>query len=175
MTLLPVGGNIPLVGVPALDGTVSNARYDLSAIASTGPNLSTPISVVTGIETTDANDPITVGGFMSVPTLAEPSTGTWSGTHVNLQASGPVDLAYLQITSGAGLVTWQIVAPGSDLSFDLPDLSQLTGIGKLVHGPITATFWTARLANFDYGTLRSGQLTTSAWNAYAQDAVSGFY
>jgi hypothetical protein len=173
--LLPVSGNIPLVGVPSLDGTLSSAFYDLSAVAATGPSFSVPTSVVTGIETTDANDPITIGGFLPVPALAQPGTGTWSGTHVDLRASGPVDLAYVLISSGNGLVTWQIVAPGSDLSFDLPDLGQLTGVGNLVHGPISTTFSIARLAKFDYGTLRSGQLTAGAWSAYAQDASSGFY
>jgi hypothetical protein len=86
-----------------------------------------------------------------------------------------VDLAILQISSGAGLVVWSIIAPGSDLSFDLPDLGQLTGVGKLVHGPITTTFSIARLAKFDYGTVRWGQLSTDAWSAYAQDTMSGFY
>jgi hypothetical protein len=174
-SLLPVGGNVSLVGVPALDSTLASARYELSAAAVTGPSWLLPASVVTGIETTDANDPVTVGGFLPIPALVQPGSGAWSGTHVTLQASGPVDLAYLRIGTGAGLVTWQIVAPGSDLSFDVPDLSQLSGVGTPLHGPITTSFVVARLPMFDYGTLRSGQLSSSAWSAYAEDIAPGSY
>jgi hypothetical protein len=130
---------------------------------------------VTGIETTDANDPVTLGGFVAVPTLLQPGNGSWSGTHVDLRASGPVDLAVLRISSGAGLITWQIVAPGSDLSFDLPDVGQIAGVASLVHGGIQTTFWVARLPSFDYGNLRTGQLSPSAWNAYAEDTTSGTF
>ncbi len=121
MSLLPVGGSVSIVGIPALDGTLAGAKYDLSAAAVTSAIGTTPASVVNGIETTDANDPVTIGGFLPIPTLAEPGTSTWSGTHLTLRAGGPVDLAYVRVSSGAGLVTWQIIAPGSDLSFDLPD------------------------------------------------------
>jgi hypothetical protein len=174
-TLLPVGGSIPFVGIPALDGTLYNAVYDLSAAAVTGTNQAPPASVVTGIETTNADDPVTIGGFLPVPSLLQPTTGKWSGTHVQLQASGPIDLVYVAISSGQGLVRWQIVAPGSDLSFDVPDLGQIAGIGNLVHGPIVTSFAVARLPTFDYGTLRSGQLSTSSWSAYAEDTLVGSY
>jgi hypothetical protein len=174
-SLLPVSGNVSLVGVPSLDSSLASARYDLSAAAVTGPNESTPASVVTGIETTDANDPVTVGGFLPIPALVQPGNASWSGTHVTLQASGPVDLAYLRISTGGGLVTWQIVAPGSALSFDLPDLSHLSGVGTPVHGSISTFFVVARLPMFDYATLRSGQLGSSAWSAYAEDTASGSY
>jgi hypothetical protein len=175
LTLLPVAGNLSFVGVPALDGTLAGASYDLAAQAVTGTSLGNPVSVVTGIETTNANDPITVGGFLSVPALVQPSIAQWSGTHVQVQASGPIDLAVVDVSSGNGLVQWQIVAPGSDLSFDLPDISQVPGVASLRHGPITTTFSVARIAGFQYGLLRSGQLSTSAWSAYAQDVAQGTY
>jgi hypothetical protein len=174
-SLLPVGGAVSFVGAPALDSTLASARYDLSAAAVTGPGWSAPASVVTGIETTDANDPVTLGGFLAIPALVQPGSTPWTGTHVTLAASGPVDLAYLRIGTGGGLVTWQIVAPGSDLSFDLPDLSQLAGVGTPLHGPMTTSFAVARLPAFDYGTLRLGQLSSAAWNAYAEDSATGTY
>ena len=70
---------------------------------------------------------------------------------------------------------WQIVAPGSDLSFDLPDLSQIPGVASLLHGPIQTTFAVARANGFDYTQLRTGQLNSTAWNAYAEDTASGTY
>jgi hypothetical protein len=174
-SLLPIAGNVSFVGAPALDGTLTGASYDLAAAAVSGPFDGTPLSVVTGIETTDANDPVTLGGFFDIPVLVQPTTGTWSGTHVQLQATGPVDLALVDLSTGDGLVVWQVVAPGTDLSFDLPDLSQLQGIEQLVHGAMVTTFAVARMNGFQYGLLRTGQLSSSAWSAYAEDVVSGSY
>jgi hypothetical protein len=174
-TLLPVAGTVSFVGVPALDGTLAGASYDLAAQAVTGTSQGAPLSVVSGIETTDANGPVTIGGFFGIPTLAEPSIATWGGTHVALQASGPIDLAVVDVSSGSGLVEWQIVAPGSDLSFDLPDISKIPGVASLQHGPIATTFSIARMNGFQYGLLRSGQLSSSAWSAYAQDVAQGSY
>jgi hypothetical protein len=173
--LLPLSGNVYFIGAPSLDGTLASALYDLTGQAVTGPNGDRPLSVVTRIETTDANGPVTVGGFFPIPSLLQPSTGTWNGAHVALQASGPIDLAVVNVSSANGLVVWQIVSPGSNLSFDLPDLAQVPGVATLIRGPITTTFSVARVDGFNYGRLVSGQLKTSAWNAYAQDVVSGQY
>jgi hypothetical protein len=69
----------------------------------------------------------------------------------------------------------QIVAPGSDLSFTVPDISQVPGVDSLVHGPISTTFQIARITGFQYGALRNGQIQTSAWNAYAENTAAGSY
>jgi hypothetical protein len=173
-TFLPVSGNVPFVGVPALDGTLQGASYDVSATAGNSGS-GAPVSAVTGVETTDANDPLVLGGFFDIPVLLQPSGATWSGTHVQIQASGPIDLAVVTISSGNGLVEWQIVAPGSDLSFDLPDLSQVPGVGHLLHGALVTNFAIARISGFQYGLVRSGQLGSSAWSAYAADVAPGSY
>lgn len=172
--LLPVSGTIDFVGVPALDGMLVGSRYDLTAAAVTGTAQQDPTSAVAYIETTDANDPVSVGGFFAIPTLSQPGITPWSGTHVQMQASGSIDLALFQVGSGSGLVTWTIVSPGN-LSFDLPDISQVSGVDTLVHGRISTTFDIASIAGFDYGTLRTGQLSSSAWNAYAEDTANGSY
>ena len=174
-TLLPISGNVSFVGAPALDGTLAGSSYDLAAAAVTGSAGSFPLSVVTGIETTNGNDPVTLGGFFAIPVLVQPSTAAWGGTHVQIQASGPIDLALVDLSTGDGLVDWRVVAPGSDLSFDLPDLSQVQGIEHLVHGTLVTTFSIARIDGFQYGLLRSGQLASSAWSAYAEDGVDGSY
>jgi hypothetical protein len=93
---------------------------------------------------------------------------------VEMQASGPIDLALLEVSTGGGLVTWTIVSP-ANLSFDLPDISQVSGVDSLQRGPTSTTFGIARITGFDYGTLRTGQLSSSAWNAYAEDTANGSY
>jgi IPT/TIG domain-containing protein len=177
-SLLPISGQVSFVGAPSLDGTLSGCLYDLTASAVTGANGLAPMSVVNRIETTVANDPVTVGGFFAIPALLQPSAANWSGTHITLQATGAIDLVDVQITSGNGLVTWQIVAPGSDLSFDVPDLSQIAGVTSLVPGPTVITFAIARLTSFQYASLRYGQFAavpSGAWSAFALDTTTGSY
>ena len=177
-SLLPISGQVSFVGAPSLDGTLSGCLYDLTASAVTGANGLAPMSVVNRVETTVANDPVTVGGFFAIPTLVQPSAANWSGTHITLQATGAIDLVDVQITSGNGLVTWQIVAPGSDLSFDVPDLSQIAGVTSLVHGPTVITFAIARVTSFQYASLRYGQFAavpSGAWSAFALDTTTGSY
>jgi IPT/TIG domain-containing protein len=172
---LPASGMVSFVGAPSLEGSLAGASYDLTGQAVTGPNGGQPLSVVTRIETTNANAPVAIGGFLPIPTLLQPATDPWNGTHVALQASGPVDLVVVNVSSGNGLVVWQIVSPGSDLSFDLPDLTLVPGIATLLHGTITTTVSLARMDGFDYTQLRSGQLKSSAWNAYAEDTTTSSY
>ena len=86
-------------------------------------------------------------------------------------------MTVITVGSGSGLVTWTIVAPGGNTSFDVPDLTLLPGPDPLGlrHGPIVTDVYTARIDQFSYGTLRIGQLSASGWNAYAGDALTGVY
>lgn len=178
---LPAPAEIPFIGVPSLDRGLAGEQYVLGGAASTGPNLQLPASVVTQVRTTNSNTPVSLGGFLGVPDLtragARPGTGVWSGTRVEFfGAAGPVDLSITQVSSGAGLVTWTIVAPGGKTAFDVPDLSSLgpDRVG-LVEGAIETTVHVARIEPFSYGRLRNGHLASSAWSAYAFDSVGGVY
>ncbi len=175
---LPAPATIPFVGVPSLDHAASGEQYVLGGVAATGADLQRPASFVSRIRTTNANDPVVLGGFLGVPVHVEPASGAWGGTHIELTgASGPVNLEVVQITSGNGLVTWTIAAPGGVKSFDVPDLAQLSSpdnIG-LVRGSITTTLHAGRLDGFSYGKIRQGQLSSTSWNAHAVDVLNGAY
>jgi hypothetical protein len=175
MTLLPVGGNVVLAGVPALDGTLAGESYTITAAAVTGANQQTPASIITRINTTDSNSPVAVAGFPAIPVLREPSSGAWGGTHVRVDVGSTVDLLILDVTSGGGLILWQIIAPGTTTTFDLPDLSGLPNNVGLVHGTIVTTAYVARINAFDYAKLRYGNLGSGSWNAYAIDSATGSY
>ncbi|MBV9945268.1 MAG: IPT/TIG domain-containing protein [Myxococcales bacterium] len=174
-SLLPAPGGVDFVGVPALSGSLANAAYNVTAQAVTGAAASPPLSVVSQLETTDANDPLRVAGFLGVPTPIQPPSGAWDGRHVAMQVGGSADLAVVNVTSGNGLVTWTIVAPGNDLRFEVPDLAQVAGVGTLARGPITTNFYAARVPSFSYDNLRYGQISTRAWSAYAQNVTAGSY
>lgn len=175
---LPAPAIIPFVGVPSLDHAATGEQYVLGGVAATGSDLQRPASVVARILTTNANDPVVLGGFLGVPEHVEPGTGAWGGTHVEFKgASGPVDLSVTQISSGNGLITWTITAPGGARSFDVPDLSAIpvTDNIALLRGGITTTLRVGRIDGFKYANMRQGQLTTTSWNAHAFDTLSGAY
>jgi hypothetical protein len=175
VSLLPLSGTVDFIGVPALDGTLAGESYVVGAQAVTGVNWGVPASVVGHVRTTDTNQTVTLGGFLPIPVLNEPTTSQWGGTHVSLTASGAYDLVLLTITSGDGLVTWTIMAPNGSTDFSLPDLSSLPGGMGLRQGPLDVAFAIARIDQFAYGELRMGQVSTGAWNAYAMDSRSSAY
>ncbi len=174
--MLPVTGALGFYGVPSLDGALAGESYVVGASAVTGPTLGGPASVVSRVRTTDATNPVAVGGFLSVPVLTAPSSSTWPGTHVDFAAPGAWDLAILDITSGNGLVSWRIVAPAGRTSFAVPDLRGVAGeFLSLQPGSLDMILYTARLTNFSYGALRYGHLGSGAWSAYAFDFAHGTY
>jgi hypothetical protein len=175
---LPAPATIPFVGVPSLDHAIAGEQYVLGAVAATGAGLLRPASVVSRVRTTNANDTVALGGFLGVPVHGEPGAGAWSGTHVQFSgAAGPSSLSLVQVTSGAGLVTWTIVAPAGVTSFDVPDLAALPGPTEygLVRGPISTTVYVARIDGFSYGRLRYGNLSQGSWTAHAFDTLNGAY
>jgi IPT/TIG domain len=176
-SLLPLGGDLAFTGVPALDGALGGESYVLGMTAATGARLGTPASIVSRIRTTDSSGIVTVTGFLPPPILAQPGTGPWSGTKVSFTGGGTYDVSLVLIESGGGLVGWTVVAPGGNTSFSLPDLRALPGpdyVG-LVPGEIRTTIYDARLDAFTYGKLRTGQLGTGSWSAYAFDGATGSY
>ena len=78
------------------------------------------------------------------------------------------------VSTGGGLVTWSIVSPGKT-SFTVPDLGAIDATLALQHGTIGTEIYVARIDGFSYASLRSGQLGTSAWSAFAFDVLSGAY
>ncbi len=174
--LLPFPGALTFAPMPALDGALTNEAYVVGAFAATTAGQGPPASVVAKVRVTNTSAPVTLGGFLPVPTLVSPGATAFSGTHVEIGASGTYDLAEVIISSGGGMSSWTIIAPAGKTSFDLPDLAALPDDVGLKRGPIVSTVYIARLdASFSYGALRSGDLTPGKWTAYAWDALGGSY
>jgi hypothetical protein len=174
---LPAPATMPFTGVPSLDHAIAGEQYVLGGVAATGANLQQPASVISRIRTTNANDPVTVGGFLGVPVLAEPGSGSWGGSHVQYSGTTGFDLQVIQIESGSGLVSWTIAGPAGTTAFDVPDLRTLPGPDRLglVGGPVTTTVHVGRIDGFSYGKMRQGQLSPGSWNAHAFDSLAGAY
>ncbi len=172
---LPVEASVSFIGVPALNNALAGQSYVYSGTAATGAGNTPPLSVVALVETTNANTTVVVGGFLAVPAPVQPGAGTWSGTHVTIAEPSSFDLVEINVASAAGLVTWTIVAPQGDTSFDVPDLSGFADNVGLRHGAIQTVAYVASIASFQYGQLRYGQLSAGAWNAYAENVGNGAY
>ncbi|HEX4516847.1 MAG TPA: hypothetical protein VH054_25040, partial [Polyangiaceae bacterium] len=174
VTLLPTSATLSFVGVPALAGALTGENYVLSANAATGENMQAPGSVISRVMTNDANDPVSLTGFLPVPVLGTPGLAQWDGKTVSFTESAPVDLVVAYLSTGGGLITWSVVSPG-ETSFSLPDLAAIDPTLSLEHGVLETEIFCARLDGFDYASLRSGQLGTSAWDAYSFDLLDGAY
>jgi hypothetical protein len=174
---LPAPATMPFAGVPSLDHAIAGEQYVLGGVAASGSDLQQPASVVSKIRTTNANAPVSLGGFLAVPILGQPANGTWPGTHVAYSGPTGFDLQVIQIASGNGSVTWTIAGPGGMTAFDVPDLSALPGTERLglIHGPIQTSVHVGRIEAFSYGRIRQGQLAAGSWNAHAFDSLSGVY
>ncbi len=174
LVLLPTSATLSFVGLPALAGALTGESYSMSATAATGTYLQAPGSVISRVLTNNANVPVTLSGFLPIPALSTPGLGAWDGKTVSFTESAPIDLVVMSVSTGGGLVTWSVVSPG-ETSFLLPDLAAIDPKLALKKGSIVTETFVARIAGFSYASLRSGQLSTSAWDSYAFDSLSGAY
>jgi hypothetical protein len=177
-TPLQGGTHLGLIGVPALVGELEGARYAIGARAVPDSGLAAPLSVLPMITAENTVGAIVVDNFIPVPTLTVGSSAelawnrelgtSWSG------AGREVSLVHYDVRSGAGLVTWSIVAPPTAAAFRLPNLSLLPE-GDLVPGAIEIVGSLASLPEVAYSELRSEHMRRGAWEAYAVDVASSRY
>jgi hypothetical protein len=176
---LPLAGPLSFVGVPTLSGSLLGTSYIATARAVTGQAGSTPRSVVGLASATYTSEPLQLAPFVQVPVLTNPAPNTtWDGKGLaSARSAGgaAVDLFVYDVQSGAGLVGWTVVAPGSSEAFDLPDLNALSTDLGLIPGPLSITVNAARIKDFAYGTLRYRDTTQRGWAAYATDVFYASY
>lgn len=174
---LPLQNDVDFVGVPALSGAFTGSTYFVSAKAVTGTNLGAPMSVVQSVQTNTTAFPITVDGFVGVPSLDTPAlNAAWDSRHLSMHfepGSSPIDLLVYDVSSGNGLQHWTVAvpataAPNNASTIELPDLSFVEG-GYLASGAITIGVYGARIDGFDYAALRYKHLRPGGMTAYSLD------
>ena len=85
---LPGATDFSFVGVPPLVGTLTGAKYVLSARATSGPAEAPPLSVIGTFSTTNSSGPLNLGGFVAVPVVTSPAkNATWDMSSLALEAS----------------------------------------------------------------------------------------
>lgn len=173
--LLPVAGDLQLVGFPGLDGSLAGSSYISTARAVTGPLFGAPMSVVGRLLSTTTSQPVTLDGFVGIPTLVTPEVNAkWDGMHLATafgKGSSAIDLSVYDIASGNGLVRWTIAVPKGDHAIELPDLSGIE-LGHLPPGPVTIGVYGARIDGFDYANLKYRDMRPQGMTAYAYDVFS---
>jgi hypothetical protein len=177
--LLPLGGDLTFQPVPPLVGALGASSYVASVEDVTGGPGGVPLTSILKATTRNDATPMTVGPFLSVPEMTSPSaSAAWDGQTVSFTVdttNGAVpDLVEVVIGSGDGSTSWTIVAPGSTRTVTLPNLASHPELG-LPGGALNVTVTVATLDAFDYGQLRYGQLSRTAWTKYAlADAYSNW-
>ena len=177
--LLPLSAPISFVGLPALDGSLIGSAYYSSARAVTGAQGSAPMSVVGRVLTTSTSVNPLLEGFVGIPQLEAPASGSgWDGHHLATKygsGGSAIDLSVYDISSGDGLVRWTITVPKGSHSIDVPNLSFLAfPEGGLPTGPITIGVYGARIDGFSYGALRYRDIRPSGMTAYSLDYFNSF-
>lgn len=186
--LLPLGGDVPFVGVPPLSGALGSSSYTLAVEDVTGTVGSAPLSSILRYRSRNDSTPVTPGPYIPIPKLLSPAPdSSWDGRTVVIDlpstiappGGGPpvttADLLVLGIGSADGSTAWTIVAPGNVRTIALPDFSTHPELG-LPGGSLTMGLQAARLdAGFKYDSLRYGQLGRGQWQAYAYDVMFGFW
>jgi hypothetical protein len=85
-----------------------------------------------------------------------------------------VDLIHYAVSSGAGLITWSIIAPPGVPAVELPELGRLPQ-GDLLPGALDVVVSLASVPELDYAQLELEQIRRAAWQAYAVDVAPTRY
>lgn len=178
-TLLSSTGDLLIVGLPGLTGSLAGANYISTAKAVTGPSATAPLSIIGKYLTQSANVPVFMDGFVQVPVLVTPAPGeAFDGRH--LKTTHPpggafIDVTVFRIQSTASKIEWMVIVPGSDRHVELPDLSRL-GVG-LPKGSISIHVFAGDVndADYSYGNLMYRHADSRGWAAYAYDVFHGYY
>lgn len=177
-TPLPGTGSLDLVGLPSLGRALDGAEYAVSVRAVTGPALGSPYTVLPLLTAREASQGLAVSSFVPVPTLSVGATpgGRWTRSlSVRWTDSGrSVDLIHYAVSSGAGLITWSIIAPPGVPSVELPELGRLPQ-GDLLPGAVDVVVSLASVPELDYAQLELEQIRRPAWQAYAVDVAPTRY
>jgi hypothetical protein len=171
--LLPLSSDVDFVGLPWLGDSLAGSSYFVSSRAVTGPAFLAPMSVVGSIQATTTAFPVTVDGFVGLPTLETPGLNqVWDGRHLDVSFGGGsvIDLTVYDIAAQSGLYHWFVAVPGGGRAIEIPDLRQIAEAGP-PSGPITIGVYGARIDDFEYGQLRYKHLRPFGMNAYSLDYV----
>ncbi len=173
--LLPLSEPLSWVGVPPLVGPLLDARYVATVSAATGPEGSTPLSVLEARSARSTSEPLPFTDFVAVPRLLEPEASEpWSERELeweDVTLGGSVDLVVVRLISPGALVTWRVIAPAKLSSLRLPRLGPELGLPR---GRVTAVTAAARIRGFDYSTLRERDFGSEGWDAYALDSIEAY-
>jgi hypothetical protein len=125
------------------------------------------------LNTTVTSEPIGADAFVEIPKLVTPKLNEpWNGSDLELAftpGGAPVDLTIVDLASGAGLITWRIVAPGQRAAIKVPDLRGFDGDIGLDTGALAILVTSARIDDFSYGSLLYRDLGPRGWRAHAAD------
>lgn len=177
-TPLPGTGSLDLIGLPALGRALDGAEYAVTVRAVTGPGMGAPYTVLPLLTAREASQGLAVRSFVPVPTLSVGMTaaGRWARTlSVSWTDRGrSVDLIHYAVSSGAGLITWSVIAPPGVPAVELPELGRLPQ-GDLLPGALDVVVSLASIPELDYAQLELEQIRRAAWQAYAVDVAPTRY
>ena len=147
------------VAEPALQGTLSDGRFRITAGWYTGQYDQEPHTRLVQTGVTAVDEVVALPDFMGLPDTVSPAPGAalprdrvlrWRSTEGGL----PPDFQMIYIVGGDGNPAWRMIVPGDVFEAPFPDLSAMEGIDDISPGTIFWAIESARVPGFNFNEFR---------------------
>ncbi len=157
------------VAEPALQGTLRDGRYRISAGWFTSQWDQYPYTVTTTNGVTAVDDVVTMPDFLGIPDATSPRNGEpipadrmlrWEPT-----AGGATpDFQVIMMIGGDGNPAWQMFVPGDVHEAPIPDLSTIPGLEDISSGTIFWAIFAIKVPGFTFDEFRYTYLNDRYWS-----------
>ncbi|MBX7194711.1 MAG: IPT/TIG domain-containing protein [Sandaracinaceae bacterium] len=165
------------VAEPALLGTLTDARYQISAGWYTGEFDQYPYTTTTLNGVTAVDDVVTMPDFLGVPDAVAPTNGgpipadrilRWRAT----EGGDEADFHVIMMVGGDGNPAWQMFVPGNVYEAPIPDFSTIPGLEDISAGTIFWAIFSIKVPGFVFDEFRYTYLNDRYWS---HAAVNQFF
>lgn len=146
---------IRFVAEPALQGTIADARYRISAGWYTGDFDQYPYTTAVRNGVTATDEVVAMPDFIGIPDAVAPTDGAplprdrilrWRATPGGEQA----DFHLVMMVGGDGNPAWRMIVPGDVFEAPFPNLSSIPGIRDVARGTIYWGVFSAKVPGFEF-------------------------
>ncbi|MBN1945263.1 MAG: IPT/TIG domain-containing protein [Bradymonadales bacterium] len=151
-----------------LTGELAGLSYYIQGGAFTGSSWPYSYTVRPGV--TNLQELVVLPAFVPVPYLITPADGgmlleryfEWS-----MSTDVRPDFYYILIYDFYQTIYWEVVVPGDQTWFNLPDWPQDAPVGLLPSGTLLMQIMAIDAINFDYDQFTFNDLSITSWNGYS--------
>jgi hypothetical protein len=168
---------IRFVAEPALQGTLTDGRYQIAAGWYTGEFDQNPYTLVIQNGVTAVDEVVRMPDFIGIPNATSPESGApipadrmlrWEST----EGGDRADFHVIIMVGGDGNPAWQMFVPGDVYEAPLPDFSMVPGLEDISSGTIFWAIFSIKVPGFVFDEFRYSYLNDRYWS---HAAVNQFF